>query len=257
MTRDLVLIALLLGAPLALAQDAPEWPAGRYNPFGHSPIRIFVDLSNDTEDYAGSVRAGMRYWEEGGNGALRWDVRFEEVPDRAEADIVFWLRDAGRSGPICNESESALGCARPFDRPVPIEVVIRISDGRYRSYQQVKEVTQHELGHALGLPHSSDPNDIMAPRASLHSGTTWRPGDLPRLLGGAALLLGMSLLGVLVLRRALRPTADVGRVTRMKEGPCPVGRGGVHDLHPATIVTAAGEEEWLVCVACLQGRPAS
>lgn len=262
LTAALVLLIALVAAPIAISplargqdtQQAPDWPDGRYNPFDHSPIRIFVDLSNDTEGYASSVRQAMRYWEEGGNGALDWEVRFEEVPDRASADILFWLRDASRVGPICDEAESALGCARPFERPVPIEVVVRISDGRYRSYQQVREVSQHELGHALGLPHSSDPNDIMGPRASVHAGTTWRPGDLPRLLGGAALLVGVGIVGALILLRALRPKVELGRITRLTEGPCPVARGGVHDLQPATIETAAGEEDWLVCVACRQGR---
>jgi hypothetical protein len=245
----------VLAAPLAGAQTFPD---GAYNPFGHSPILVLVDAANLTSadgGYAGEVRAAERFWEEGGDGALQFPVSFQETGDRRQADVVLWFLDSGRVDATCDDDEAALGCTLPFERPVSIELLARSADGNYRSYQQVREIAEHELGHALGLPHSPNPDDIMYGTASIHAAQSWRPGDLaPLLAGTGALLAILGLVGV-VLVRAMRPTEELGRILPWTGADCGATADGRHAVQEAEIDTPRGRETWDVCVACRRGRP--
>ena len=45
-----------------------------------------------------------------------------------------------------------------------IKIALKRNDGSYLSNRQYLLTTLHELGHALGIPHSENPNDIMFPQ---------------------------------------------------------------------------------------------
>lgn len=251
--RVALVLAVLVAGSVAAAAD--PFPDGASNWFGHAPIRIHLDLSNLTEEnarFADEARQALRWWEAGGNGRLQWEARFEEVARREDADIILWFRDEARVGPLCLEDERALGCARPFERPVPIEMLARRSDGSYVAYALVREVTKHEVGHAIGFGHSDVPGDVMAPHASGWAAGGWRPGDLPRALAGLAAALVILAGLVLLAWRMLRPRDEVHRLDD-PEGECPRARSSRHAFEPLEVDVEGEWQDWQVCRWCRGG----
>lgn len=252
----LLLVAALL-VPLADAQREPQWADGSYNWFHHTPIRIHLDASNltpETMGYLDSARAALRYWERGGNGRLSWTPEFVEVEANETPDIVLWFRGSGE-GAMCGDDPSALGCARPFDRPVLVEILTTTPQGQLVAYQRIREVTQHEIGHAIGMPHSDIAGDIMAPHASLRAAGSYAPGDWQRMLAGTAVILAIIAVLVWYLWRTMRPIRDVHPLPEGPASPCRWSRRR-HDFIPLEIDTGQRWEAWMVCRACHGGYPA-
>lgn len=174
-----VALLILAGLPAGLAQEESEWPAGKFNPYGRAPIRVFLDVANLSEDatrYAGEAREAMAYWERGGNGALAWAVSFEETRAAGEADVLVWFVDADE---VDCDGEPAAGCGGFGVPGHPGEVWLALRQAEapvggplggslarpsaYRPYGDLRALAKHELGHALGLEHSERPGDVMYP----------------------------------------------------------------------------------------------
>lgn len=200
---------MLLAAPVASAQ----FNDGASNPYGESPIRVHIDASNltaETARYLDEARAALRYWEEGGNGALRWEARFEEVATPEEARLLVWFVDA--PGVPCGGGNGAAGCGGfmlgegdEYD-PATVRGMASIAmraggaapEGRphYLPFETIHQVVAHELGHALGLRHTNSVNDLMY-RHVTANGFADAPGDTwlqrnPVALAGLVVLIGVS-----------------------------------------------------------------
>ncbi|WMW21606.1 matrixin family metalloprotease [Methanolobus mangrovi] len=147
-------------------------------PWDHSPITVYIDENNVPEHYSPSYRTdvenALEYWENGGNGQLEYQPVFEIV-DVDNADIlIMWVENLEEDAGIEN---GVAGFTRPYEVNGQFERAdVVLETGNYQGYSWVQygdasmqDIATHELGHALGLGHSNDKNDIMFP--------TYDPGE--------------------------------------------------------------------------------
>lgn len=124
-----------------------------------APIRVYI-VEGGVPGYlphlAGYVREAFDRWEQTAVG-----FRFQMVRDPAQADIVVrWIDHfdfdrAGQTDLTWDQSGRV--------RKASISLALRTHTGSPLPEPALLSVAVHEAGHALGLPHSADTNDVMFP----------------------------------------------------------------------------------------------
>ena len=191
-------LALVLGGLAMIARDrmapAPAVPVAAPSPVGPPTLQQVTACRN-----VGYLCADLENTDRirvqrlvGFSGTFVVDLPLPSLPDRgaardlqraAAAGIRLWngqpfliLVDERRSRPahlsvrwvsglIGNQIGQATTQWSPQTglQPLSLDLVTRYPGGSAMDPEQIRLVAAHEMGHALGLPHSDDPRDVMYP----------------------------------------------------------------------------------------------
>ncbi|MHC1592922.1 MAG: matrixin family metalloprotease [Methermicoccaceae archaeon] len=177
MRRLVVLFGLLLVLPHAHALFSYEQPKIAEEPWDHLPIKVYIDNVNtppmwvDTYEYAAT--SALKYWEKEGAKRLSYKPMFQQVSTPEEADITIrWVENIGEEGEF---PRGVAGYARIQQYTVGekvrfehVDIVLEVAEKRgllwwAHGKKTANLVCMHELGHALGLDHTTKMGDVMNP----------------------------------------------------------------------------------------------
>ena len=125
-------------------------------------IAVYIPQGNDKTSM---MKKAFEEWQK--KTQNRFIFRFVNSEYDADINVVFVEKNLEQ---FCGNKE-AMGCSLPsFYKNMPRETIYitkRRPKGLLLSNTQIYAIMRHEIGHAIGLKHSNDFNEIMYPITNL------------------------------------------------------------------------------------------
>ena len=140
-----------------IVAESPDSMLHRWDNRVQRPVRVFLGsdtIANFQSSFLDAVRAAFQRWEQAGVG-----VRFDPAADSVSAEVyVGWRKqfDIERTG----QTDVAWDDEGHLVRAV-VTLATHDPAGRPLGAEDVRVVALHEIGHLIGLDHSSDSTDLM------------------------------------------------------------------------------------------------
>jgi hypothetical protein len=155
--RRLALVALLLAALPAAASDT-ALSGAEGHPRARLPLALHMTSFGDAALDAAAARA-VEDWNEVARGSLGVAV-FARVDSKATAQVDVETLPPDPRG-LMGFAEVEAGADGAITLPVRVVVHEPAARGQTSRETILYQVLAHELGHALGLPHTTDPRSLM------------------------------------------------------------------------------------------------
>ena len=157
MRRSILPLTLLLGASVAQASDV-ELSGAEGHPRERFPLAVHLASAGDPALDAAAKRA-VQDWNAVTETTLR--VRaFVDAPGPRDAQVLVVL-DSTDSPKMMGATRLGSDASGVIELPVRITIFPPEARGQTSRETLLYQLVAHELGHALGLPHTRDPRSLM------------------------------------------------------------------------------------------------
>lgn len=148
--------------------ESPDSVLHRWDNRVRRPVRVFLGsdtIANFQPSFLDAVRAAFQRWEQTGVG-----VRFDPAADSVSAEVYVQWRpqfDIERTG----QTDVTWDDEGHVVRAV-VTLATHDPAGRPLGAEDVRVVALHEIGHLIGLDHSSDSTDLMYAKTTVRDLST-------------------------------------------------------------------------------------